>query len=105
MLICIHKTTGRLLESSSKQSASAQLIANALSGGHGVISESEVETLTVSQETFNALVTETASYAMKRRVAYGDLAAQLDMIYWDKINGTSLWMDHVAAVKALVPKE
>lgn len=33
--------------------------------------------------------------------SYGD---QLDMQYWDAVNGTTTWKDHVAAVKAKYPK-
>ena len=29
---------------------------------------------------------------------------QLDMQYWDLVNGTTTWKDHVAAVKAKYPK-
>ena len=34
-----------------------------------------------------------------RRSAYGDLGSQLDMQYWDNVNGTTTWKDHVAKVK------
>jgi hypothetical protein len=32
-----------------------------------------------------------------RKTAYGDLGSQLDMQYWDNVNGTTTWKDHVAA--------
>tara|TARA_Y100000401_G_C8170575_1_gene148970 strand:- start:86 stop:409 length:324 start_codon:yes stop_codon:yes gene_type:complete len=35
---------------------------------------------------------------------YASVGDQLDMQYKDKINGTSTWTDHVAAVKAKYPK-
>jgi len=35
---------------------------------------------------------------------YFSLAQQLDMQYWDSVNGTTTWKDHVAAVKAKYPK-
>jgi hypothetical protein len=35
-----------------------------------------------------------------RRSAYGDLGSQLDMQYWDNVNGTTTWKDHVAKVKS-----
>ena len=35
---------------------------------------------------------------------YLPLADQLDMQYWDSVNGTTTWKDHVAAVKAKYPK-
>ena len=35
---------------------------------------------------------------------YLPLAEQLDMQYWDAVNGTTTWKDHIAAVKAKYPK-
>jgi len=35
---------------------------------------------------------------------YPSLADQLDMQYWDKINGTNKWQDAINAVKAKYPK-
>ncbi len=40
----------------------------------------------------------------KRQLAYGDIGGQLDMIYWDKVNNTNLWQDHIAKVKTDNPK-
>ena len=37
---------------------------------------------------------------MKRKVEYGSIEDQMDMMYWDQVNGTTTWRDHVAAVKA-----
>ena len=36
--------------------------------------------------------------------AYGSIADQLDMQYWDSVNETSTWADHIAQVKADYPK-
>jgi len=35
---------------------------------------------------------------------YLSIGDQLDMLYWDKINGTDKWAEHVAEVKAVHPK-
>ena len=35
---------------------------------------------------------------------YASVQDQLDMQYWDAVNGTTTWRDHVAAVKAKYPK-
>ena len=43
-------------------------------------------------------------YISARQSAYGSIANQLDMMYWDEVNGTTTWKDHVAAVKAKYPK-
>ena len=40
------------------------------------------------------------SYAQKRAAAYPLISEQLDMLYWDKVNGTSVWQETIAAVKA-----
>lgn len=39
-----------------------------------------------------------------RKVAYGDIGAQLDMQYKDSLDGGTRWVDHIAAVKASIPK-
>ena len=43
-------------------------------------------------------------YARNRAKAYAELSDQLDMQYWDSVNGTTTWSDHVAEIKALHPK-
>ena len=35
---------------------------------------------------------------------YASIAEQLDMQYWDAVNGTTTWKDHVAKVKSDNPK-
>jgi len=44
------------------------------------------------------------SYSERRAAAYAKIADQLDMQYHDLINGTTVWRDHVAKVKADNPK-
>jgi len=36
---------------------------------------------------------------------YAPIEDQLDMQYWDSVNGTTLWKDHIAKVKSDHPKE
>ena len=43
-------------------------------------------------------------YIQARQEAYGSIADQLDMQYWDAVNGTTVWKDHVAKVKSDNPK-
>lgn len=45
-----------------------------------------------------------APYVLSRRAAYLPIADQLDMQYHDSVNGTTTWVDHIAAVKAKYPK-
>jgi hypothetical protein len=43
-------------------------------------------------------------YARDRAAAYPSIQEQLDMQYWDSVNGTTTWADAIAAVKAAHPK-
>ena len=43
-------------------------------------------------------------YAKFRKKAYGSIGDQLDMQYKDAVNGTTTWLDHIAAVKAKYQK-
>jgi hypothetical protein len=43
-------------------------------------------------------------YQRDRAVDYPSLADQLDMQYWDKINGTNKWQQAINAVKQKYPK-
>ena len=43
-------------------------------------------------------------YVQARQEAYGSIAEQLDMQYWDAVNGTTVWKDHIATVKSDNPK-
>ena len=47
---------------------------------------------------------DTQEYARNRAKAYAELSDQLDMQYWDSVNGTTTWSDHVVEIKALYPK-
>ena len=44
------------------------------------------------------------AYARNRAQAYASIGDQLDMQYWDNVNGTTTWKDHVASVKTQFPK-
>jgi len=43
-------------------------------------------------------------YKQDRQQAYKSIAEQLDMMYHDKVDGTSTWKEHIDAVKAAHPK-
>ena len=43
-------------------------------------------------------------YLEERRKAYSSIGDQLDMIYWDKINGTNIWQETITKIKADFPK-
>ncbi len=62
------------------------------------VSDLEVHTQELTEEQYEKLLQDEASYADKRRPLYGTWEEQLDMMY----HGT--WKDHVAKVKADIPK-
>jgi hypothetical protein len=43
-------------------------------------------------------------YQRQRSLAYPSIQEQLDMQYWDGVNGTTIWADTVASVKSENPK-
>jgi hypothetical protein len=44
------------------------------------------------------------TYRELRSIAYPLISEQLDMQYWDSVNGTTVWADTIANVKAMYPK-
>lgn len=44
------------------------------------------------------------AYARARAEAYAPIADQLDMQYWDSVNGSRTWLDHIESVKEAHPK-
>ena len=62
------------------------------------------ETATMpTEEEVNAKIAE-LQVIQDRQIAYGSIADQLDMQYWDSVNGTTTWKDHIAKVKSDNPK-
>ncbi len=45
------------------------------------------------------------SYIEKRLAEYPPIPDQLDMMYWDKVNGTTIWQDTITFIKQKYPKE
>ena len=43
-------------------------------------------------------------YQRERATSYPSIQEQLDMQYWDKVNGTTNWEDAIAKVKSDIPK-
>ena len=43
-------------------------------------------------------------YQRERATAYPSIQEQLDLQYWDKVNGTTNWEDAIAKVKSDIPK-
>jgi hypothetical protein len=57
----------------------------------------------ISKADIKAKINET-QYQRDRVKSYPSIQEQLDMQYWDKINGTNNWQDAINAVKAQYPK-
>ena len=45
------------------------------------------------------------TYVEKRLAAYPPISEQLDMIYWDRVNGTNLWQEKITEIKNKYPKK
>jgi len=64
----------------------------------------------LTEEQINTAVSEyethlnSIKYQRDREVEYPSWQDQMDMQYWDKINGTSTWQDAIAKVKSDNPK-
>ena len=64
----------------------------------------------LTEEQINTAVSEyevylnSTQYQRDRAAEYPPIGDQLDMQYWDKVNGTSTWQDAVAEVKLDNPK-
>ena len=85
----------------------------ALRDGDGIYKQVNNERLPISDSDFEQMVIDCANskfdeqqngYIEARQQAYGSVQDQLDMQYWDSVNGTTLWADHIAQVKADYPK-
>ena len=56
-----------------------------------------------TEEEVNAKIAE-LQVIEDRKLAYGSTGSQLDMQYWDGVNSTTTWADHIAQVKSDNPK-
>ena len=73
---------------------------------HIELSAEETEQLQAREkEGIDAAVAyQKVKYKDDRKKAYGDIGDQLDMIFKDQLNGTTIWKDHIESVKAAHPK-
>ena len=63
-------------------------------------SEAEIETAHAEWQAEY----DSQEYARNRAEAYASTGDQLDMQYWDSVNDTTTWKDHIASVKGQFPK-
>jgi hypothetical protein len=76
---------------------------------NGIIVDMTAEEIAVRQSEEAQGLEEKAEYDANqyqrdRATAYPSIQEQLDMQYWDKVNGTTNWEDAIAKVKADTPK-
>ena len=76
----------------------------------GIVWKDTEQTMPTKEEVTAKVLELEAAYTSKqyqrdRASAYKPLTEQLDMMYWDRVNGTSTWKEHIDAVKAAHPKE
>ena len=85
----------------------------ALRDGDGIYKQVNNERLPISDDDFEQMVIDCANskfdeqqfgYKTARQEAYESIANQLDMQYWDSVNGTTTWVDHIEQVKTDNPK-
>lgn len=50
------------------------------------------------------LIYENSEYQRLRQLKYPSIGDQLDMLYWDSVNGTDTWKQAIEAVKQMHPK-
>lgn len=65
--------------------------------------DKDEQEVTYDNNAIEALITSEA-YKEKRAAEYPSIQEQLDMQYWDAINGTTTWQDAIDAVKKKYPK-
>ena len=69
-------------------------------GGTAVISKSDIQ---AKQAEIKADY-DSKQYQRKRRDEYPSIEEQLDIIFWDKKNGTTEWEDSIQVIKNKYPK-
>ena len=69
---------------------------NSLAAPDGTAMRAEYDRQTTIYNAFD--------YQRKRESAMPSIADQLDMQYWDQVNGTTTWKDAIAKVKSDNPK-
>jgi len=76
---------------------------------NGIIVDMTAEEIAVRQSEEAQGLEEKAEYdaneyQRERATAYPSIQEQLDMQYWDKVNGTTNWENAIAKVKSDIPK-
>ncbi len=102
MKVLKNKLTGRLIDTRFNEDCEI-LIKSAKQ--YGFLDE-EIEIIDITEQQYIELIKkQDLTYKERRKKEYNDIGKQLDMIYWDKINGTNLWESFITEIKNRIPKE
>ena len=73
---------------------------------HNTKYDAKTGKVTITEYTQEEIAThkQNHSYKDNRIDEYPSITEQLDMLYWDKVNNTNLWQEHINAVKTKYPK-
>jgi hypothetical protein len=63
-----------------------------------------IEAIALGTDTVEGPDIVSESYSSLRATDYPSMQEQLDMQYWDAVNGTTTWKDRIDEIKALYPK-
>ena len=72
-----------------------------------IVKKENGDLIEINIDDVTAKITElenATAYIHARNNAYKSIKEQLDMQYWDEVNGTTTWKDHIAKVKSDNPK-
>ena len=72
----------------------------------GILTEMTAAEITQRELDIAAYAADLAAngYKTARASAYPSIQEQLDMQYWDGVNGTTIWADTIAQIKSENPK-
>ena len=80
---------------------------NTIDGVHYLLTAAEEVAQASKEEVYELEKVDYISnhkYKDDRKKLYGTIEEQLDMKYWDEVNGTSKWKDHIDTIKLANPK-
>jgi len=68
--------------------------------------ENNVQSAPTKEEIFQEIdrILLVEKFVNERKAAYPSIEDQLDMQYWDSVNGTTTWQDTINAIKNQYPK-
>ena len=73
-------------------------------GGRQVPLSEKEKSFRKTEEEIDAKKQQSVEYIDKRLADYGSVGDQLDMQYFDLVNGTSKWQEYIADIKSRNPK-